>query len=177
MIFKKFSLATTLLTAIALAVMITAPLVPEARAQNIRTPNPITVTAATRVLKVTECGSNVYLNAATGITVTLPAPATGILGCTFNVIADVSVSSANYKVITNAGTVFLLGAVSHSASGIAPLDFYADGAATVSINMDGAHLGGLKGTYLTFTLATTTLWAVTGKNLCTATCTTAFATS
>lgn len=118
-----------------------------------------------------QSGQQILIGATGGEVVTLPVP---VVGCNFHFIISVSNTSNYNEIETSSGSVFLLGDVHHSASGIASLDFWANGTSTEAIKMDGAHLGGLLGSDFWVTAISTTVWQISGNNLCTATCTTAF---
>ncbi|HEV2424306.1 MAG TPA: hypothetical protein VGZ29_05710 [Terriglobia bacterium] len=143
-------------------------------ALNANVPNtvaPVIAAAATLSLTYANCNSLVQMGATTGEVVTLPAP---IVGCTYNFVVTVSNTSNYNEIRTDGSSHFLLGSVEHSATGIAPLNFWADGSTIQAIKMDGAHLGGLIGSSFTVTGLSSTQWEISGTNECTATCTTAF---
>ena len=100
--------------------------------------------AATVALTQAQCGSLVYVGAATGEVVTLPTPAAG---CSFDFVVTVSNTSNYNEIETGSASIFLLGEAQHCATGIACLDFWANGTSTEAIKMDGAHLGGLIGSH------------------------------
>jgi hypothetical protein len=131
---------------------------------------PIIAPAATLTLTNAQSGSLVQMGATTGEVVTLPTPVPGV---NFTIAITVS-NTSNYNEIQTPAGVFLLGTVSHSASGIAPLNFWADGTSIRALKMDGAHLGGLIGSYFEIYAISTTQWVIGGTNLGTATMTTAF---
>jgi hypothetical protein len=126
--------------------------------------------AATVALTQAQCGSLVYVGAATGEVVTLPTPAAG---CSFDFNVTVSNTSNYNEIETGSASIFLLGDVQHCATGIACLNFWANGTTSEAIKMDGAHLGGLIGSHFTVKADSSTVWHIWGDNLCTATCTTA----
>ena len=115
-------------------------------------------------------GQQILVGATGGEVVTLPTPA---VGCNFDFVISVSNTSAANEIETGASQ-YLIGEVQHCATGIACLDFWADGSATQAIKMDGAHLGGLKGSHFHVVGISTTVWEIFGTNLGTATMTTAF---
>lgn len=127
--------------------------------------------AATLSLTAASCGALVQMGATAGEVVTLPAP---IVGCTYNFVITVTNTSASNEIRTDGSSHFLLGAVEHSATGIAPLMFWADGTSIQAFKANGSTTGGLIGSQLTVIGASATQWAITGTNECTATCTTAF---
>lgn len=135
---------------------------------------PIVPAAATVTLTTSQCGSQVQLGATTGEVATLPVP---VVGCFFDFVVTVSNTSNYNEIRTDSSSTFLGGAVGHSATGIAPLDFWADGSTTQALKMDGAHLGGLIWSNFHLQAVSATQWAITGTNECTATCTTGFTTT
>ena len=97
-----------------------------------------------------------------------------MLGANYTFVVTVSNTSAYNEIQTDSASTFLLGSVSHAASGIAALDFWANGTTIQAIKMDGAHLGGLIGTKIVVNAISPTQWQIAGTNLGTATMTTAF---
>lgn len=140
-------------------------------ANALNTVAPVIPVAATLSLTAANCNALVQMGATTGEVVTLPAP---IVGCTYQFAITVSNTSNYNEIRTDGSSHFLLGAVGHSATGIAPLNFWADGSTIQAIKMDGAHLGGLIGSTFDVTGISSTQWEISGTNECTATCTTAF---
>lgn len=132
---------------------------------------------ATRTLLPGESGALCINDVATGIVWTLPAP---VEGMQFNFATTVSRTSTNaYKVISNASTVFLLGAVMSGDSTIATSGdiFTANGTTHRAIVLDGDTKGGLIGEYLRFTALSTTIWHVSGLVIGTGTMVDPFTTS
>lgn len=127
-------------------------------------PNVVGLESATKTLSIEESGSVVFLNRATGITVTLPNP---VAGTTFKFFVGTSVTSNAYKIITDAGTTFLVGAITNvdTDTSNAVAAFTADGTAHRAIDMNGSTKGGLRGTYFELTCISSTRWLVTGTNL------------
>ncbi len=132
---------------------------------------PVIPTGATIAPTAAQSGSLIAFGATGGSVVTLPPP---VVGVWFDLVITVSNTSAANEIRTNTGTVFLLGMAEHSATGIAGLDFWADGTSIQAIKMDGAHLGGLIGSKFHVVCISATQWYITGINLGTATMTTAF---
>lgn len=117
---------------------------------------------ATRTLLAKEAGALCLNDVATGIVWTLPAPVEGMV---FEFGTTVSRTSTNaYKIITNASTVFLLGAVMSGDATIATSGdiFTANGTTHVAITLDGDTKGGLIGEHLKFTAISATQWYVRG---------------
>lgn len=132
---------------------------------------PSIAAAATLSLTTAQCGSVVLVGQATGEVVTLPAPS---VGCAYDFVITTSNTSNSNEIRTDTATHFLLGAVEHAATGIAPLTFWADGSTIQAIKMDGSHLGGLVGSIFHVVGISTTQWEISGRNECTTVCTTAF---
>ena len=131
---------------------------------------------ADRTLKTEESGALVLLGVASGMTLTLPAP---VAGMQFDVGISVTRTSNSYKIITDAATTFLLGAVMAGDATIAQSGdvFEADGTTIVAVTMDGDTKGGFIGTTLRFTCISSTQWYVEGLVIGTGTMATPFATS
>lgn len=135
----------------------------------------ITVAANTTLTKE-QSGALVLLGVASGATLTLPAPQEGLV---FDVGVTVTRTSNAYKIITDAATTFLVGAVMAGDATIATSGdvFEADGSTIVSVNMDGDTKGGFIGTTLRFVCISSTKWYVNGLVIGTGTMATPFATS
>jgi len=129
---------------------------------------------ATYAPTAAQSGTLFVLNRAAGTTVTLPAPAVGLK---YSFVVQTSVTSNNYKVITDAGTTFLQGALSESIASGAPNVYVGDGSTHIAVTMNGTTTGGLKSTRLTLECITATLWQVTGVSVASGTIATPFATS
>lgn len=136
--------------------------------------NTVDSNAATLTLTQAQSGSVVLLDRAAGTTITLPAPKVGLR---FTFIAPVSVTSNNYKIITDAGTTFLLGQVNVFVAAGTAKYFLGDGSTTVAVTMNGTTTGGLAGTQLSFTCINATTWNVDGSSEGSGTVATPFATS
>ncbi len=132
--------------------------------------------AASRTLLAEESGALVLLGVAAGATLTLPAPQVGMQ---FDVSVSVARTSNSYKIITNAATVFLLGAYMAGDATIATSGdvFTGDGSTHVALTIDGDTKGGLVGGCLSFTAISATVWFLSGDVIGTGTMATAFATS
>ena len=143
---------------------------------SIATASVVSGSGATVTLTQAQSGSLILLDRAAGIVFTLPAP---VAGTTFRFAVLTSVTSNNYKIITNAGTVFLLGYLMSidTDSANAVVGFTADGSTIVACTMNGTTTGGLKGTYIELTCLSSTIWQVTGTDLGNGTVATPFATS
>lgn len=131
---------------------------------------------ATRTLVEEESGSIILLDKVDGIIATLPAPAIGLV---YEFMVTVTVTSNNYKIITNAVTVFLTGSYleidTDTANALAGRT--GNGTTHIAITMNGTTTGGILGTRLKFTCISATLWLVEGTMNGSGTVATAFATS
>lgn len=131
---------------------------------------------ATRTLLPRESGALCLNDRAAGIVWTLPPP---VAGMTFEFGTTVQRTSNSYKIITNAATVFLVGAVMAGDATIATSGdiFTADGTTIVALTLDGDTKGGFIGEKLTFRAISSTQWLVQGLVIGTGTMVTGFATS
>jgi hypothetical protein len=122
-------------------------------------------TAGAATLTAAQSGSIVLFDKVDGLILTLPAP---VVGLTYEFFIQSTISSNSAKVITNTGSVFLLGTVemaseNQTPSGtLGPKHFSADGSTHVAITQSGTTTGGVKGTFFQVTCITSTLWLVTG---------------
>ena len=104
-------------------------------------------------------GSTMLFDTAAGITFTLPAPSVGL---NFNFIIKTTVTSSNHKIITDASTTFLQGAlILGGASDTAGL-FQGNGTSHVAITMNGTTTGGILGSEVNLYCITSTLWEAEG---------------
>jgi hypothetical protein len=130
---------------------------------------------ATRTLLAEESGALCLLDRAAGVVYTLPAP---VEGMQFEFLATVSVTTNAYKVITNAATVFLVGAVVASSLTAGAQDtFVANGTTHVAISAAGSTTGGLVGERYIVTAISATQWAIHGVTQGSGTLADPFATS
>lgn len=116
---------------------------------------------ATRTLLPEESGSLCLFDRAAGVVYTLPAP---VKGMQFEFDVSVAVTSNAHKVITDAATTFLLGAVIAGNLTVAASGdiFQANGTTHVAISMNGTDTGGLIGGRIKFTAISSTVWYVEG---------------
>lgn len=116
---------------------------------------------ATRTLLPEESGALCLFDRAAGVVYTLPTP---VKGMQFEFDVSVAVTSNAHKVITAAGTQFLLGAVISGNLTVAASGdiFQANGTTHVAISMNGTDTGGLIGGRIKFTALSTTVWYVEG---------------
>jgi hypothetical protein len=120
----------------------------------------ISGSGATVTLTAAQSGSQVLFDRAAGIVYTLPAPAVGLF---YDFFVTTTITSNAAKVITDAGTTFLLGTilVTKAADGTT-LAVFGDGTANLSVSMNGTTTGGIKGTWLRVSCVTATQWSVEG---------------
>lgn len=116
---------------------------------------------ATRTLLAEESGSLCLFDDAAGHVYTLPAP---IVGARFEFLVVTTVTSNAHKVITSAGTVFLIGGIVMCEQVVALSgDFFvADGATHVALTAAGATAGGLRGERYEVTCISATQWCING---------------
>lgn len=116
---------------------------------------------ATRTLLAEESGALCLFDRAAGVVYTLPAP---VKGMQFEFDVSVAVTSNAHKVITDAATTFLLGAVISGNLTVAASGdiFQANGTTHVAISMNGTDTGGLIGGRVKFTAISSTVWYVEG---------------
>ena len=116
------------------------------------------------------------LDRAAGIVVTLPPP---VVGMSFEFGTTVQRTSNAYKIITNATTVFLVGAVMAGDPTIATSGdiFTADGTTHVALTNDGDTKGGFVGENFKFRAISATQWLIQGLVIGTGTMVTGFTTS
>lgn len=112
---------------------------------------------ASRQLTAKDSGAICLLDSATANYI-LPTP---VIGMTFEFRTTVTATAG--KVITNAATEFLLGALSiQTIETVTTACFAANGVTIRSINTNGTSTGGLTGDKFTVTAISTTQWVVEG---------------
>lgn len=126
---------------------------------------PITITASTTLKRNVHKGAVVNLNAAAGLTVTLPA-STG-KGDIYKVFVATTVTSNNYIIQVANATDILAGVVGLTTD-IAGTSM-PTATTTDTITMNGTTTGGLRGTYLEFEDAYSGVWKLQGDIICTGT--------
>lgn len=131
---------------------------------------------ATKTLQAKESGALCLFDRAAGVVYTLPTP---VLGMEFEFHSTVAITSGAAKVITNAGTVFLIGSVMGGSLTVADSGdvFQGNGTTHVAISMNGTTTGGLIGTRIKVTAISNTQWAITGGYVGSGTLADPFATS
>lgn len=142
-----------------------------------RIPNVISGSGATVTLTAAQSGSLVLMDKVDGIVFTLPAP---VVGLEYTFIATATITSNSYKVITNAGTVFMAGSVLGSIDNTANKSWVGNGTSHLAITQAAASTnatGGILGSQITVRCTTATQWNVTGMTIAGGTPTTPFATS
>jgi hypothetical protein len=130
---------------------------------------------ATRTLASNESGSVCLFDSAAGTVYTLPPP---VLGMEFEFRVTVTRTSNAHKIITDAATTFLVGAVAllnnAATTGEA---FSADGTTIRALSSNGTTTGGIIGDRYRVTAISTTQWSIEGVLVQSGTAATPFATS
>ena len=115
---------------------------------------------STKTLTQAQSGSTILLDTASGSVVTLPAPKVGLK---YTFVVSTTVTSNSHKIITDAGTTFLVGMLALlEASAAAALGALFDGTANVACTMNGTTTGGIKGTRITLECISATVWEISG---------------
>jgi hypothetical protein len=131
---------------------------------------------ATRTLLAEESNALCLFDRAAGVVYTLPTP---VEGMQFEFSATVAVTTNAYKIITAAGTQFLIGSVMAGSLTVADSGdvFQANGTTHVAISMNGSTTGGLVGGSITLTAISATQWRIEGDIVGSGTLADPFATS
>lgn len=116
--------------------------------------------SATPILTAAQSGGTFLFDRGTGVVYTLPAPQVGL---TYTFIYSATITSGAAEIDTDAGTTFLLGAITmiNSTDG-STKGYLANGSSIVKISSDGATKGGIKGGQITLTCISSTVWEITG---------------
>lgn len=125
--------------------------------------SPITLTASTTLKRNVHGGTVVNLNAAAGLTVTLPA-STGD-GDIYRIFVATTVTSNSLIVAVANATDIMAGAIGLTtdiAGSVMPTS-----ATTDTITMNGSTTGGVKGSYIELTDVATGTWQLSGSLICT----------
>lgn len=128
---------------------------------------------ATVSLTSAESGKTILMDRAAGIVFTLPSP---VIGLKYKFVVTTAVTSNLYSIDTDGASTFLVGNVntiiddSGTSEGSA-----ADGAAHVSLDMNGTTKGGLVGSWVEVECISSTQWAVSGTLVGSGTLVTVFA--
>jgi hypothetical protein len=120
-----------------------------------------------------QSGQVIFMGAATGEVVTLPAAGAGTVGCYFDFIITVT-DTSNYNEIQTVGSNYLLGEVQACASGVSCLDFWADGSSIKALKMGQTTTGGFLGSHFRVIGISSTQWEIFGVELGSGTMVTAF---
>ncbi len=139
--------------------------------------NVISGQGATATLTAAQSGSVVLFDRAAGITYTLPAPSVGL---EFDFFATTTVTSNSYKIITDAGTTLIAGAILGNVDNTANKSWVGNGTTHIAITQAAASTnatGGIIGSWVRVTCVTATLWVAAGMTIAGGTPTTPFATS
>lgn len=130
---------------------------------------------ATRQLVAKESGALCAFDVASGVTYTLPAP---VIGMTFEFVTTTTITSGSAKIITDAATTFLLGAISTVNNGATTAQAFAANGTTIrSVNGNGTTTGGIAGDRYRVTAISSTQWFIEGVVINSGTAATPFATS
>lgn len=138
----------------------------------------IDAVGATRTLAPEESGALCRYDVATGVVYTLPPPSAQTIGLWYDFAVTVSVTSNAHKVITDAATTFLVGAVlMGSIATASPGGFSANGTTIRALSANGTTTGGLIGETYRLTCISATQWQISGVCIGSGTLATPFATS
>jgi hypothetical protein len=130
---------------------------------------------ATRTLAPEESGALCRFDVATGVVYTLPPP---VVGMQFEFCVTVSVTSNAHKIITDAATTFIVGAVVMGSIATATVGgFSANGTTIRALSANGTTTGGLIGETYRVTCISATQWQINGVCIGSGTLATPFATS
>lgn len=136
--------------------------------------NVVSGSGATVTLTAAQSGSQVLFDRAAGIVYTLPAP---VVGLYYDFIVTTTITSNNAKVITDAGTTLVQGAITLATATPTDTTFLGNGTTHVAVTMNGTTTGGILGTWFRLTCVTATLWQAQGIAAASGTIATPFTTS
>lgn len=142
-----------------------------------RTDNIVDLAASTAAPTAAQSGSTFLFDRAAGVTVTLPAP---VVGLQYTFIVVTTVTSNSYKIITDAGTTFVVGSLLAASDNLASKSFIGNGTSHLAVTQAAASsnsTGGIIGSQVTVRCVTSTLWEITGTVVASATPATPFTTS
>jgi hypothetical protein len=139
----------------------------------VTSPAPVQAVGASLAVTAAMCGSQILVGATTGEAVTLPAASSSLIGCTYDFIITVT-DTSGYNEIQTTGSNYLLGEVQECASGIACLDFWADGSSIKALKMGQTTTGGFLGSHFHVVGISSTQWEISGTELGSGTMVTAF---
>lgn len=130
---------------------------------------------ATRTLAANESGSLCLFDSAAGAVYTLPPP---VLGMEFEFAVTVTRTSNAHKIITDAATTFIVGAVALANNAATTGEaFSADGTTIRALSSNGTTTGGVIGDRYRVTAISATQWCIAGVLVQSGTAATPFATS
>ena len=113
---------------------------------------------ATRTLTARESGATCQFDAAAGVVYTLPPP---VIGMEFEFVTTVSVTSGSHKIITDASTTFLLGAVHmFTIATASTAGFSFNGTTHLACTSNGSTTGGLVGSRVKVRALSATQWFI-----------------
>lgn len=113
---------------------------------------------ATRTLLAKESGALCLFDTPAGTVYTLPAP---VIGMEFEFLTTVSVTSNSHKIITDAATTFLVGAVLMATIATAsPAGFSFNGTTHLACTSNGTTTGGLQGSRIKVRAISSTQWFI-----------------
>lgn len=134
----------------------------------------VSLTAATYAPTALQSGATLVFNRAAGTTVTLPTP---VIGTSYTFVVGTVATSNAQKIITSAGTIFLLGGLYFDKS-LTITRYDGNGSTHISVNLNGTTTGGATiGDTFTITCVSATEWSVSGTVTASGTLATPFATS
>lgn len=133
----------------------------------IRGKRPLTASSSAAVtLKKSQSNGTFLLDRASGTSYTLPAPSVGLH---FTFIVTVLQTTGSNIIITNVGTVFLVGAIVAfsgeavtPAVNVGPYGFGANGTSHVKFLSNGTTTGGGVGSWFVAHCISATVWSFTG---------------
>jgi len=133
---------------------------------------------STRTLAPEESGALCMFDSAAGVVYTLPAASASLIGCTYEFLVKVTITSNAAKIITADTSTFLVGAVVSANSGATTTTAYpANGTTIRALSSNGTTTGGTIGDRYKVTCISSTLWAIDGQVVATGVTATPFATS
>lgn len=122
-----------------------------------------------------QSGGIFLFDNASGGTYTLPAPQVGLW---YQFYVTVSVTSNNFKVVTNnTGTVLLIGSIWETVAAGTGTQFFPNGSSNSAITMAGTTTGGLVNTCFDVYCVSSTQWFIDGTNVASGTIATPFTNS
>lgn len=116
------------------------------------------------VLTAAQSGAVCVFDKTDGALFTLPAPAVGL---TFEFQFAATLASGAWKVITNVGTVFILGSVlmDDGDTGLTTSSADFNGSTHVAVSVNGTTSGGVKGGFFRLTCLSATQWLIHSSHI------------